>query len=171
MYVERDGSGAPLGFQNSGSDFYLVTDNLGSVVAVVNTSGGVAANYSYDPYGGTASASESGLRVPNVVRYVGGALDQKTGLIKFGQRYYNSALAAFTQQDTVLSLANPANGNLYTYAADSPINYTDPTGRINWVMALSGIAAIVVPDAFVGPAVVLSGGTAALFLVNQSLSS
>src|SRR5215472_6654395 len=71
VYVERDGSGAPLGLHNSGSDFYLVPDNLGSVVAVVDTSGNVAASYSYDPYGATVSAQETGLRVPNIIRYAG----------------------------------------------------------------------------------------------------
>ena len=73
------------------------------------------------PYGGTITAQETSLRVPNIVRYAGGALEQNTGLTKFGQRYYNPALGAFTQQDTFVKLANPGNGNLYAYAGDSPI--------------------------------------------------
>jgi RHS repeat-associated protein len=115
LFVEHDGSGAPLGLHSAslGIDYFLVTDNLGSVVAVVNTSASVAASYSYDPYGGTASANESGLNVPNIIRYAGGALEQNTGLTKFGQRYYSPALGAFTQQDR---LANPGNGNLDAYA-------------------------------------------------------
>jgi len=168
MFVERDGAGSPLGLFSSGNgiDYFLVTDNIGSVVAVVDSSGNLAANYSYDPYGAIVNANESGLNVPNIVRYAGGALEQVTGLTKFGQRYYNSALGAFTQQDIVLGFANPGNGNLYTYAADSPINYTDPTGKFNWGLALIGVAAIVVPDAFVGLAIVFSGGTAGVFLAN-----
>jgi len=39
----------------------------------------------------------------------------------------------------------PATATSNAYAADSPINYIDPTGKINWVMALDGIGAIVVP--------------------------
>jgi len=84
--------------------------------------------YSYDPYGGTATASESDLRVPNIVRYAGGALERNAGLTKFGLRYYNPALGAFTQQDTVVAFANPGNGNRYSYVGADPVNLTDPTG-------------------------------------------
>jgi RHS repeat-associated protein len=66
--------------------------------------------------------------VPNIVRYAGGAIDQSTGLTKYGQRYYNPALGAFTQQDANQILANPSNGNLYAYAGDNPANGVDPTG-------------------------------------------
>ncbi len=75
------------------------------------------------------SVDESGLSHPNIVRYTGGALDQTTGLTKLGQRYYNPAVGAFTQQDATQLLANPQNGNLYAYAGDSPANFIDPTGR------------------------------------------
>jgi len=129
VYVDRDGFGTPLGLHTGGNDFHLVLDNLGSVVAVVNTAGTVVARYTYDPYGSTVTADESGLSRPNIVRYIGGALDQTTGLTKLGQRYYNPALGAFTQQDADQLLANPQNGNLYAYAADSPSTFIDPTGR------------------------------------------
>jgi len=129
VYAEHDGFGTPLGLHNAGNDFYLVLDNLGSVVAVVNTAGTVVARYSYDPYGNAVSVDESGLSNPNIVRYTGGALDQTTGLTKLGQRYYAPALGAFTQQDANQLLANPQNGNLYAYAGDSPANFIDPTGR------------------------------------------
>src|SRR5215472_15172154 len=132
VYAERDGSGTPLGLHNAGNDFYLVLDNLGSVVAVVNTVGTVVARYSYDPYGNALSVDESGLGQPNIIRYTGGALDQTTGLTKLGQRYYNPATGAFTQQDANQILANPGNGNLYAYAADNPATYIDPTGQSWW---------------------------------------
>ena len=128
VFVERDSSGAPLGLHTAGNDFYLVLDNLGTVVAVVNTAGSVVARYTYDPYGNAVSVDESGLSQPNIVRYAGGALDQTTSLTKLGQRYYNPALGAFTQQDANQLLANPGNGNLYAYAADNPANLIDPTG-------------------------------------------
>jgi RHS repeat-associated protein len=128
VYVERDGYGTPLGLHNAGNDFYLVLDNQGSVVAVVNTAGTVVARYSYDPYGTTVSADESGLSQPNIVRYTGGAVDLATGLTKLGQRYYDAALGAFTQQDTDQLLASPQNGNLYAYAGDNPVSNIDPTG-------------------------------------------
>jgi RHS repeat-associated protein len=129
VFVERDGHGTPLGLHNAGNDFYLVLDNLGSVVAVVSTAGTVVARYSYDPYGNAVSVDESGLGRPNIIRYTGGALDQTTGLTKLGQRYYNPAIGAFTQPDANQLLANPQNGNLYAYAGDNPVSNIDPTGH------------------------------------------
>jgi len=170
VYVERDGDGTPLGLHNAGNDFYLVLDNLGSVVAVVNTAGTVVARYSYDPYGNAVSVDESGLSQPNIVRYTGGALDQTTGLTKLGQRYYDPALGAFTQQDALQLLANPQNGNLYAYAADSPANFIDATGAFSlppWA-GYSAIGGFLVGDA--EAAVFLSGaGTVAAVAVGGIL--
>src|SRR5260221_6072991 len=118
-----------MGLPTGRTDFHLVRDCLGSVVALVNTAGTVVARYTYDPYGSTVTADESGLSRPNIVRYIGGALDQTTGLTKLGQRYYNPALRAFTQQNADQLLANPQNGNLYSYAAPSPSTFIDPTAR------------------------------------------
>lgn len=133
VFVERDASGTPLGLHIAGLDYYLVTDNQGSVVAAINTSGNAVAHYTYDPYGNTVTADESGLQAPNIIRYTGGALDQTTGLLKLGQRYYDPAIGAFTQQDANQILANPSNGNLYAYAADNPATFTDPTGRCSGI--------------------------------------
>jgi RHS repeat-associated protein len=130
VYVERDGYGTPLGLHNSGNDFYLATDNLGSVVAVIGTNGAVDAGYSYDPYGRLTSVSETGLGTPNIVRYTGGAFDQITGFTKLGLRYYDPATGAFTQQDASQLLADPQNGNLYAYAGDNPATNSDPSGQI-----------------------------------------
>lgn len=136
--MERDQSGALLGLHIAGQDYYLVTDNLGSVVAVIDTAGNVAAQYSHDPYGATVTVSETGLGgMPNIVRYAGGALDQSTGLFKFGQCYYNSAIGTFTQQDANQILSNPSSGNLYAYAGDNPIDNTDPSRLVSPVIRLS----------------------------------
>jgi RHS repeat-associated protein len=60
---------------------------------------------------------------------VGGLYDRGTGWIKYGQRWYNPTTGRFTQQDSIERLADPEQGNRYAYAADNPVNYTDPTGQ------------------------------------------
>jgi len=142
VFVERDAYGTPLGLHSSGHDYYLVLDNQGSVTAAIDISGTVVASYSYDPYGNVVSVNESGLGVPNIVRYAGGTADLSTGQTKLGQRYYDPAIGAFTQQDSNQILANPGNGNLYAYAGDNPINYTDPTGQSIWGDVLAGVATV-----------------------------
>jgi hypothetical protein len=56
----------------------------------------------------------------------------------------------FTQPDSIAQLDNPANGDLYAYAADSPTNNIDPTGAFSWTTLFS--------DAFAGGVVAAIGG-------------
>jgi len=84
-------------------------------------------------------------------------------LTKLGQRYYNPALGAFTQQDTNQLLANPQNGNLYAYAGESPVSYIDPTGQSIWGDVLAGVltfggAALAVAGVVVSAPVIAVGG-------------
>jgi hypothetical protein len=66
-------------------------------------------------------------------------------------RYYDPAIGRWTQEDS-----HPGP-NLYWYAADDPIDKVDPSGAsCNWLMAVAGIATIVVPDIFIGAALVSS---------------
>jgi RHS repeat-associated protein len=130
----------------------------------------VVAHCSYDPHPNAVSIDESGLSQPNIIRYTRGAFDQATGLTKLGQRHYNPAFGAFTQQDTNQLLANPQNGNLYAYASDSPVSYIDPTGQSIWgacwcpvltfggaVLAVAGVV-VSAPVIAVGGAIVAIAG-------------
>ena len=90
------------------------------MVAVTDGSGSVVDTYSYDPYGKVTPGGSNS--VANPWQYTGGYLDSQTGLVKLGQRFYDPTLGRWTQQDPVPS------GNLYVYAGDNPVNFTDPSG-------------------------------------------
>jgi RHS repeat-associated protein len=78
-----------------GSHWYCLLDGLGSVVAVINSSGSTVANrYGYDAYGKSTYKSES---VTNPWQYASGYLDS-TGLTKFGTRYYDPGAGRWTQR-------------------------------------------------------------------------
>ncbi|MCA1683021.1 MAG: hypothetical protein LC685_03375 [Actinobacteria bacterium] len=49
--------------------------------------------------------------------------------LPLGARYYDPNLGRWTQQDSVVSLGDPANGNRYVYAGDDPVSRLDPMGR------------------------------------------
>ncbi len=59
--------------------------------------------------------------------------DSETGLDYFGARYYGSALGRFTSPDplfaTPLHIINPQRWNMYAYAVNNPLFFTDPDGR------------------------------------------
>jgi RHS repeat-associated protein len=108
--------------------FYYTLDNLNSVRQITNSTGTVTASYSYDPYGNTTSGAV-GSTVHNPYGYASGYVD-KTGLIKFGARYYGPSLQRWTQQDPMTGSARrPTTTNRYTYAGGNPDSSTDPSGH------------------------------------------
>lgn len=106
---------------STGTSSYL-TDALGSVIGLANGSGTLQTTYTYDPFG---NATTSGTASPSPYQYAGMATDG-TGLDYDLARYYQPATGQFISQDPA-GLAGSGT-NLYGYAADNPINYTDPTG-------------------------------------------
>jgi RHS repeat-associated protein len=101
---------------------YFLTDNLGSTVGIVTSSGVKTAAYAYDPYGRTRTATGT-TAAANAIRYAGGLFDTTTGATKFGARYYDPNTGRFTQPDPSGQEQNP-----YAYAGNNPITYNDPSG-------------------------------------------
>jgi RHS repeat-associated protein len=129
IYYLRDNNGNLIGqrSQDGTARHYYLKDALGSVVAVITGSGGIANRYGYDPFGKSTFKSET---VTNPWQFAGGFRDP-TGLYKFGTRYYDPTVGRWTQRDPLSGqIANPNSLNPYTYAACNPVNFTDPTGQI-----------------------------------------
>jgi RHS repeat-associated protein len=104
----------------TGVRYNIITDNQGSVVAMLDTSGNLAATYTYDPYGAiTTTGTHAG---ENYLRWLG-TYQLRGGVSLTGYRYYNPTWARFTQPDPTGQEANP-----YTYAQGDPINNSDPGG-------------------------------------------
>lgn len=76
-----------------------------------------------------------GVNQPTVAgtRFTGKERDGESGLDFFGARYVSSAQGRFTSPDpisgTVLHILNPQRWNMYAYAVNNPLAYTDPDGR------------------------------------------
>ena len=146
----------------TGGDYYYVLDAHGSVIGLVNPAGVTRAAYGYDPYGGHPVATALNGTLPvNPWRYSGQYLDNGTGLYKMGARYYDPTLGRFTQQDQLSALADPANGNRYTYAGDDPINNVDPAGASFFGDALQ-VGSLVVAGAGIAAAPFSAGASLAL---------
>jgi hypothetical protein len=65
-----------------------LTDNLGSTVGIVSSTGVKPAAYAYDPYGHTRTATGP-TAAANALRYAAGLCDATSGATKFGARYYD----------------------------------------------------------------------------------
>ncbi|MDA8047902.1 MAG: RHS repeat-associated core domain-containing protein [Actinomycetota bacterium] len=101
---------------------YYITDPAGSVLTMIDQNGDTTANYTYDPYGNTLTATGT-QAATNPYRYNGGYTDP-TGYIHYGNRYYNPTLANWTQQDP----SGQSTG--YQYAGSNPVNNSDPSGNL-----------------------------------------
>ncbi len=53
------------------------------------------------------------------------------GIYHFNARFYSPKLGRFLSADTMMSgLSNPQNLNRFSYVANNPLRYTDPTGHM-----------------------------------------
>ncbi len=90
-YVYGDNLDEVLTMQKGGATYYYQTDGLGSVTEILNSSGGIAERYEYDPFGKVTVYSAGNAIVPQSVignRYLftGRELDEETGTYHYRAR-------------------------------------------------------------------------------------
>ena len=105
---------------STGSYSYL-TDALGSTVALTDSTGTNIDQYSYSPYGMLAASGSNS----NPYTYTGRESDG-LGLYYYRARYYNPTTGRFLSEDP-MGFAGSGT-NLYAYAGDDPIDFSDPFG-------------------------------------------
>ena len=109
-----------------GIKYKLVKDNLGSILAVVNSANGVVAQQlSYSTYGQVLTDSNPGFQP---FGFAGGLYDSDTKLVRFGAREYNGTIGRWMTKDPILF--NGGDTNLYGYVLQDLVNYFDPSGFI-----------------------------------------
>lgn len=108
-----------LSISAGGTVTYLHHDRKGNIVATTDNTGAVTNSYAYSPWGESASMSGT------TIGFTGQRYDSETGLYYFKNRYYSPVLGRFLQPDPALYVDSL---NLYEYAHNSPLVYTDPYG-------------------------------------------
>ncbi|MGW4489866.1 RHS repeat-associated core domain-containing protein [Amycolatopsis sp. NPDC004368] len=117
--ITRDPKGTIVTEKAPASRYNVVTDYQGSVVALVSTTGTLAASYRYDPYGGNTSTGTSAG--DNPFHYLGQY--QYGSEMLLGYRWYFPGWGRFLTPDPT-----GQETNHYAYANNDPINNADPTG-------------------------------------------
>jgi RHS repeat-associated protein len=121
--------------EDGGNTTCYAPDALGSTLAFTNSSGSVATEYTYEPFGRT---TVTGASSQNAFQLTGRENDG-TGLYYYRARYLSTALHRFVSPDP-LCAAPPAPApvrayyttlislNTFAYASNSPFVWRDPLG-------------------------------------------
>lgn len=113
---------------------YLLNGHF-DVVELRDQAGNIQNKYEYDIWGKPLYKQET---VSNPFRYSSEYWDDTSRLLNLGQRWYDPVTARFLQEDTFEGdLKNPLSLNLYTYAHNDPLAYSDPTGNFAFLIPLA----------------------------------
>jgi len=112
---DTDGDGTRERFRR-----YILTDHLGSAIAVLDEAGNLLSTMDYSAFG------ESGDVSPVLAPiYTGKQWDSDAGLYYFNARWYDPELGRFTTEDPIKD-----GGNWYAYVGNRPLVATDPSGLL-----------------------------------------
>ena len=108
--------------------YYAFTDNLGSVLRLVNSHGETAFEASYDAWGRQTVTTDSiGFRRG----YTGHEMLPEFGLINMNGRMYDPVIGRFISPDNYVQLPDFSQSyNRYSYCLNNPLKYTDPSGEL-----------------------------------------
>ncbi|MGV8121805.1 MAG: RHS repeat-associated core domain-containing protein [Candidatus Xenobiia bacterium LiM19] len=142
---ETDGSGNSkasyilgaglIAIKVSGVKKYYITDALGSVLALTDTSGNVTDTYEYEPFGELTSSTGSSY---NPYRFTGQQWDEDSGLYYLRARYYDPSVGRFISKDPIDEILRK-----YVYGNNNPVIYIDPSGKINIITIAVCAAALI----------------------------
>ncbi len=142
--ADLDATGAPLrtytwgpGIDNllavtvfspaSTNTFYAIKDHLGTVHALVDASGQLAAQFTYDAWGSVQSATGNGqLARSNRFLFQGREYSWATGLYNFRARWYNPEWGRWLSPDPI---GIEGGLNLYAFCHNNPVTSVDPHGN------------------------------------------
>jgi RHS repeat-associated protein len=107
---------------------YLLTDHLGSVVAVLSESGTLLSEQRYMPFGEVRT--EIGTITQTDFSFTGQRSISMLSIMDYNARMYDPAIGRFIQPDSIVPQpSSPQAWNRYAYANNNPSRFTDPSGH------------------------------------------
>ena len=100
---------------------HYVRDALGSIIALINDSGGNETTYVYDAFGNSTVIGEQSA---NPFQFTGRENDS-TVLYHYRYRYYSPEMQRFISEDPIRLKGGI---NYFSYVQNNPINWIDPEG-------------------------------------------
>ncbi|WP_059009303.1 polymorphic toxin-type HINT domain-containing protein [Streptomyces specialis] len=114
--------------KNDGSVSFTLADHHGTGQISVDAATSAVSQRRTLPFGDVRGDAPTAW--PGTRGFVGGTTDTATGLTHLGAREYDPALGRFVSLDPVMDLADPQQIHGYTYAANNPVTFSDPSGLL-----------------------------------------
>ncbi len=113
----------------SATTSYYEQDGLSSVSSLSNPAAVLTNTYTYDSFGQLTASTGT---LANPLQYTGREFDPETGNYYYRARRYDPSVGRFLSEDPIrfapfIAGAKGA-GNFYSYVANSPLDYVDPSG-------------------------------------------
>ena len=163
LYYYYDANGSIGSISYNGVRYAFRKNLQGDIIAILDTSGNVAARYTYDAWGkvlsvtdanGNANTSSTFIGNVNPIRYRGYYYDTETGWYYLNSRYYDPQVKRFINADAYVSTGQGMLGhNMFAYCLNNPVRYVDVPGFMaaeaalvatNWWNPVGWIAGVVV---------------------------
>ncbi|MCH7662398.1 MAG: RHS repeat-associated core domain-containing protein [Chloroflexi bacterium] len=107
----------------------MLTDVLGSTIAILNSTGTLLSKQRYKPFGDVRTDIDTITETD--YGYTGQQNKAEIELMDYNFRFFRPGLARFTKPDSMIpSMRNPQTLNRYSYVNNNPIRFSDPTGHI-----------------------------------------
>ena len=122
-----DGNAIAIREDGTTNIYLAFTDNLGSILSVMNEKGKKVFDASYDAWGQqTVTLNDIDLHRG----YTGHEMLTEFDIINMNGRLYDPVLGRFFNPDNYVQLPdNSQSFNRYSYCLNNPLKYTDPTGE------------------------------------------
>ncbi|MFF4148289.1 RHS repeat domain-containing protein [Streptomyces sp. NPDC001698] len=118
--------GQTVAVRTSDGFSFLLPDHQGTTMAAVAMTTLAITRRKQLPFG--EMRSQQTETIPGTRGFVGGTPDP-TGLVHLGAREYDPTLGRFLSVDPIIDVDNPAQMNAYSYADNTPVTASDPTGE------------------------------------------
>ena len=143
-YYDSDNSVTAMSLNDT--MYYYIKNLQGDITKIVNESGNVLVEYTYDAWGKILNETSSGngayanIKDFNPFRYRGYVYDTDTGLYYLQSRYYDPQTGRFINADDTAYVdtnsGTPLSTNMFAYCENNLANFVDLTGK--WAQNLSG---------------------------------
>ena len=136
-YYYYDSNNSVTAMSLNDTMYYYIKNLQGDITKIVNESGNVLVEYTYDAWGKILKETSSGngtyanIKDFNPFRYRGYVYDNETGLYYLQSRYYDPQTGRFINADDTAFIGatgTALSGNIFAYCENNPINKVDNYG-------------------------------------------